>query len=713
LIKKLVLHLFLYETLLLNLLPDPMPQQTKIFRVFVSSTFTDMKEERSILQKKVFPKLEKFCEENGARFQAVDLRWGVNEESQLNQKTLEICLNEIARCQKISPKPNFLILLGDKYGWQPIPAKIPEKEVSEIKSKISSDDALLNDWYRLDNNAIPPEFVLQPRIEQYTEFQVWEKVEKKLQSVLREAVNQLSFTPDQRIKYFASATHQEIMSGALNPVNLNEKPEDHVFAFIRKTEGMPSDKSADGFIDLVNELPDQYSKNQLDELKDRLKEKLGIHCFPYKAKWEGGNTSMDAPADFEETIYKFLEEIISEQIKKVISDDEIEHEINLHNEFRTKLTEYFCGRDTILNTFKTYLNNSAEKRVMVITGDSGSGKSSIMAKMIQEAGNQIQNAVPVYRFIGTSSRSSNIISLLQSICGQIAREFGTTMEKLAGEGREKALHDLNGLSEILKKCLTLATADKPLILFLDAVDQLSDSDNARSLHWLPGVLPEHTRMVVSSLPDLKAQLSGHYQENLPLLPIEEASKILERWLHAIGRRLTPEQQNEVLNKFSKTGLPIYLKLAFERAKKWNSYTRKEDFTLKADVKGIINDFIDLLEKDHSEDFVKDVICLMLSGRYQGLAENEILEIFAFDKDLWQNFLKGTHENQREALIKMKEELEKDKKPMKIPIVVWSRLYLDLEPYLTERDADGVPIITFFHRQFNEVLQEKYDLVEIE
>ncbi len=75
-----------------------MPQQTKIFRVFVSSMFTDMKEERSILQEKAFPRLEKFCEENGAKFQAVDLRWGVNEESQLNQKTLEICLNEISRC---------------------------------------------------------------------------------------------------------------------------------------------------------------------------------------------------------------------------------------------------------------------------------------------------------------------------------------------------------------------------------------------------------------------------------------------------------------------------------------------------------------------------------------------------------------------------------------------------------------------------------------
>ena len=67
-----------------------MPQQTKIFRVFVSSTFTDMKEERRLLQRKVFPQLEKYCEQNGAKFQAVDLRWGVTEESQLNQETLDI-----------------------------------------------------------------------------------------------------------------------------------------------------------------------------------------------------------------------------------------------------------------------------------------------------------------------------------------------------------------------------------------------------------------------------------------------------------------------------------------------------------------------------------------------------------------------------------------------------------------------------------------------
>lgn len=685
-----------------------MPQQTKIFRVFVSSTFTDMKEERSILQKIVYPKLEKFCEENGARFQAVDLRWGVNEESQLNQKTLEICLNEIARCQKISPKPNFLILLGDKYGWQPIPTKIPETEMKEIYSTIVFDTSLLDRWYKPDTNAIPAEYVLQSRGKEFSDYSIWGKIEKELQTTLREAVNKLSFSEEQRIKYFTSATHQEIMSGALNPVDVKEKPEDHVFAMIRETEGVPEDITAEGFIDLFNGQTDPYSEEQLKRLKVKLKEKLGNQYIPYKANWKAGKTEMSDHAGFENIIYNFLENIIKEQLKVIISPDEISHEAKLHSEFKDKLTEHFCGRDDILKTLNSYLNNSSEKRVLAIIGDSGSGKSSVMAKAVQEVTSVRQNVVIIYRFIGTTSYSSNIISLLQSISGQIAKEFGTTLESIAGEGREKNLYDLNGLSEIFNKCLALSTPQKPILVFLDALDQLSDSDNAKSLYWLPDELPANSRMLVSSLPELKTHLGNQSNIALDLLPVEEATQILERWLSSIRRNLTPEQKKEVLTKFSKTKLPIYLKLAFEQAKKWNSYT--SDVALQDDVKGIINGFIDMLEEEHVKDFVQDVICYMLSGRYMGLAENEILEILAFDEEHWHKFLERTHPDHRQELIDQKEEFKKSNGAMKIPMVVWSRLYLDLEPFLTERDADGVPIITFFHRQFNEVLQERYNLV---
>ena len=63
-----------------------MPIATRTFRVFVSSTFEDMKEERDALQRDVFPKLRKLCEQHGARFQAIDLRWGVRDEAALDQK---------------------------------------------------------------------------------------------------------------------------------------------------------------------------------------------------------------------------------------------------------------------------------------------------------------------------------------------------------------------------------------------------------------------------------------------------------------------------------------------------------------------------------------------------------------------------------------------------------------------------------------------------
>jgi hypothetical protein len=100
-----------------------MPRQSRTFRIFVSSTFSDLKEERNALQKHVFPKLRELCMQHGCHFQAIDLRWGIREEATLDQQTMKICLEEIARCQKVTPRPNFIVLLVDRYGWRPLPTR--------------------------------------------------------------------------------------------------------------------------------------------------------------------------------------------------------------------------------------------------------------------------------------------------------------------------------------------------------------------------------------------------------------------------------------------------------------------------------------------------------------------------------------------------------------------------------------------------------------
>jgi hypothetical protein len=81
----------------------------------------------------LFPKLEQLCAQNGFQFQAIDLRWGVSGEAALDHRTMRICFDELRRAQDISPRPNFLILLGNRYGWRPLPEEISVAEFQALK----------------------------------------------------------------------------------------------------------------------------------------------------------------------------------------------------------------------------------------------------------------------------------------------------------------------------------------------------------------------------------------------------------------------------------------------------------------------------------------------------------------------------------------------------------------------------------------------------
>jgi hypothetical protein len=133
-----------------------MPQSSRTFHIFISSTISDLKAERNALQEEVFPRLRDLASAHGCRFQAIDLRWGVSEEAALDQQTMKIWLGEIARCQKTSPRPNFIVLLGDRYGWQPVPYEIPATEIEQMINNLKDHEErlLVESWYRGDDNAI-------------------------------------------------------------------------------------------------------------------------------------------------------------------------------------------------------------------------------------------------------------------------------------------------------------------------------------------------------------------------------------------------------------------------------------------------------------------------------------------------------------------------------------------------------------------------------
>src|SRR3712207_3224814 len=107
------------------------------FRIFVSSTFADLVREREALRSHVFPKLEALCRARGAAFQAVDLRWGISDDAAREQRTVAFCREEVAGSLRISSPP-MIVLLGDRYGWRPVPDPIAATTFDALCAHVSS-----------------------------------------------------------------------------------------------------------------------------------------------------------------------------------------------------------------------------------------------------------------------------------------------------------------------------------------------------------------------------------------------------------------------------------------------------------------------------------------------------------------------------------------------------------------------------------------------
>jgi WD40 repeat protein len=635
-----------------------MPMATRTFRVFVSSTFEDLKAERNALQEKVFPELVKLCAEKGARFQAIDLRWGVREEAGLDHRTMEICLAEITRCQKTGIKPNFIVLLGDRYGWKPLPSRIKKDEFEALLAHITTDERSLlvfeegrpaanNGWYRLDWNAVPPEYLLMPRDGQYKERIHWEPVETRIGEVLRKAARAAGFGKEALVKYEASATHQEILSG------LGEKREDreHVFAFLRNPNG-PKDTELGSLIEtLRRSIPES-------------------NVFPFS---EGALEALCRQ------VTESLRAVIESEVSRFQAQSALEQEKEAHKAFAQDRSKNFVGRAIVRAAIKDYLG-SDDARPLVVHGPSGSGKSAIIAKASEDHEG-------IRRFIGATPEASNGLTLLRSLCEEIGERYGQAGTLPA---------TFNDLVVLFQDRLRLATADRRLVLYVDALDQLGPQDPAAAMNWLPPELPPHCR-VVSSAVDLPAAFASAKLLSVEPFSVKDADETLELWLRSTKRTLQKVQREKLLWSFRQDGLPFYLKLAFEEARLWRSFDPTDRCALGDGLPGIIDRLFARLSEpgNHGQVLVSHTLGYVAAARY-GLTEDEMLNVLAANDAVWVDFERTKKHDPPQSMLS-----EVRKEQRQLPVIVWARLYLDLEPYLTERAAPGGTTISFYHRQLAE------------
>jgi len=650
-----------------------------LFRVFVSSTFADLAAERDALRHEVFPRLVELCASRGASFQPVDLRWGVSDEASLDQQAVTICLEEIARSQRRTPRPNFVILLGERYGWRPLPPRILAAEMEEIRPHLEPKvEHLVQTWYREDTNAVPPEYLLQPREGDAEDEAVWAPLEGELRTGLARAADAAGLDERARSRYHASVTEQEASAGVFEADGACE----HVHCFFRTLVGA-------GNGDIPAEFADTgESRAELLRFKDDLRSFVGEdRVHEYEACWAGAAPTGDHLAQLCDDVYQALASVIESELATAGSLPPLEREREEHARFGAERCRYFVGRAQPLEAVRNYVAGDVPAPVAVV-GVSGVGKTALMAQAAADASRAHPDAGVVVRFVGATSRSGAARTLLQDLLVELQRARG------APEGAPAAYRDL---VEAFRMELAEERA-KSVFVFIDALDQLGPSSEESDLAWLPSELSASVRVVVSAVQGpLSTQLERRLGEGAvvtidPLLP-NEADALLGAWLADAGRTLQPHQRAEVLQSFSALGLPLHLRFAFEEARRWPSYLGEEETRLADTVPGVIRDLLARLSREdqHGAVLVERSLGLLAAAK-SGLAADELVDLLSEDDEVLADFRRRSPRSPTLA---------------RLPDIVWSRLFSDIEPYLNERWADGRALLAFYHRQVADVLGEEF------
>ncbi|XP_030640015.1 NACHT domain- and WD repeat-containing protein 1 [Chanos chanos] len=705
-------------------LQDQLPSRT--VRLFISSTFKDMSCERNAFWEKVYPELQTHCQSMGLVLEVVDLRWGVNDAVADDHMTSDLCLHELQACQRAACHI-FIALLGNQYGYRPIPRLIPEREFEILLSKLSSDGEglkLLNQWFQKDSNSVPPVYVLQPISTHYPHFGKrrperdqqsgdeavsWQFTESRLSGLLRSAALQAQrdgdFSEEQKHKFIKSVIEWEIEQGILGDSSSSAVVFVRELPRLKKNE---TQKNLSLFLDLTPDgLVDAEAQELLVSLKQRLysicSDSLNLQCV------ELSRGAVDPSRKEHKDYLRNLSEQLVVQIKGRIEKCSVlppggahwdwwKEEFIHHAQLGAEMCVTFSGREGILGKICLAMWEATNKchAPLVLYGSTGSGKTALLCQLAQEMRGLIgSKATVVLRLLGTSPRSCDVESLLFGLCLQICRAFG--MPLFCSQGP-------NMLQELTRFFLStlwkVSAQGNTLLLILDSLHQLLPGNGAHSLHWLPREVPPNVHLLVSTqdvgfplLQNLRHMLeeSRNFFE-LESLTRDEGRGIVETYMRAAKRVLTAEQSEAVLTRFQQTNSPLHLRLMLDAARHWTSYTAISNINLGTSAQEVMTLSLESLEERHGKHLVGHALSYIVASKL-GLSEAELRDVLSLDDevlaDIYRYQLPSCH-----TLIRL-------------PSLRWTRLKHDLGEHLTVRRTHGVDLLRLRHRQFSELIRERY------
>lgn len=355
----------------------------------------------------------------------------------------------------------------------------------------------------------------------------------------------------------------------------------------------------------------------------------------------------------------------------------IERERNDHEAFAATRRRAYVENKKILTQLDVYVQDGAWRNEtngtkatgtrrslpLVITGESGAGKSALLSHWSEQFRRNNPEAFLITHYVGATASSTDFVGLLRRVMQEIHERYQLSEEPPADPDR--IVHEF-------PQWLAY-TSNEPLILVIDALNQLEPRpEHLSSLRWLPEDFLPHVRIILSCLesPLLKTMQKRKWPElQVELLNEQERREVARRFLGDYGKRLDKQQLRRVASHV-KSGNPLYLRTSLEELRvfgKFEKLNERIDHYLDAeDLSSLFDRVLQRIENDYGTELVTKTMQFLWGARH-GLSEQELGDL--------------TKANKTDV----------------------GRLIQALDYHLMRRDG----LLTFFHNHLREAAHQRY------
>ena len=290
----------------------------------------------------------------------------------------------------------------------------------------------------------------------------------------------------------------------------------------------------------------------------------------YSLKWENGKLNGIEAWGKQVTEDLWLE--LDKDTKRYVSEIDLSWQGQERKSLEAFIEHYsrnFVGRENQLRQL-TRIALSIEKTSewgICVQGISGSGKSSLFAKLNRELESEDSAGLILCHAAGITPRSSNLDAMIRRWTQELARFL-----KLDRDDPSKGIETFDEKKKLFADLLAMAASKTRVICIIDALNQFERSIIARHMTWLPEFWPKNARLITTAIQGEEtialSKRSGIKAIVLPEMDEREIHDMIGTLCERYHKTLHPEIVDAFTHikhpdKRLAAGNPLWLSIAME------------------------------------------------------------------------------------------------------------------------------------------------------